>query len=30
MSFHPFWLVTAAVYVALLWLYFKVVRRYLK
>lgn len=30
MSFHPFWLVTAVVYVVLLWLYFKVVRRYLK
>jgi len=30
MGFHPFWLFTAAVYVTLLWVYFKVVRRYLK
>jgi hypothetical protein len=30
MSYHPFWLVTAVVYVVLLWLYFKVLRRYLK
>jgi len=30
MSFHPFWLVTVGVYVALLCVYFKVVRRYLK
>jgi len=29
-GYHPFWFITAAVYVVLLWLYFKVVRRYLK
>ncbi len=30
MSYHPFWLVTGAVYAAVLFVYFKVVRRYLK
>jgi hypothetical protein len=30
MSYDTFWLVTVAVYAALLGVYFKVVRRYLK
>lgn len=30
MSYHTFWLLTVAVYAAVLGVYFKVMRRYLK